>query len=466
MMTSNNQKPWKGRFSEATEPFVEQFSASVEYDQRLYPYDIQGSIAHAEMLAKVGLLTQAEFTTIREGFEAIQQEIESGKFLWKETLEDVHMNIETRLVEKIGLVGKKLHTARSRNDQVATDLKLFLRAAIQQALQQLGELQKSLLDVAEREADTIMPGFTHMQLAQPIILGHHLMAWFEMFERDKGRLLDCQKRLNECPLGSGALAGSSLPIDRHFTAKKLGFMGPTRNSLDSVSDRDFVIEFMNAAAVMMMHFSRLSEELILWASPLFGFVDLPDRFCTGSSLMPQKKNPDVCEIVRGKTGRVYGHLFSLLTLMKAQPLAYNRDNQEDKEALFDTVDTVQACLQAYTKMLPHLQFDRLRMRAIAEQGFSTATDLAEYLVEKGVPFRQAHEIVGAIVVDCIRAKKTLTELSLVEFKHYESVIEKEVYARLSVEGSIASRNHVGGTAPEQVKKAIVNARKILYHFSA
>ncbi|MEK9764931.1 MAG: argininosuccinate lyase, partial [Thalassolituus sp.] len=387
MTDQSTNASWGGRFSEATDAFVARYTASVEFDQRMYRQDIQGSIAHATMLCKVGVLTTQERDDIIDGLKEILVDIENGNFEWSIALEDVHMNIEAALTAKIGITGKKLHTGRSRNDQVATDIRLYMRDEIDLISAELTRLQQGLIELAEREADTIMPGFTHLQTAQPVTFGHHLLAWNEMLERDYARLQDCRKRVNQMPLGAAALAGTTYPIDRHYTAELLGFEAPTENSLDSVSDRDFAIEFTAAASLIMMHMSRYSEELVLWASAQFQFVDLPDRFCTGSSIMPQKKNPDVPELVRGKTGRVYGHMISLLTLMKSQPLAYNKDNQEDKEPLFDTVDTLRDSLRAFADMVPHLQARKDMMREAAMRGFSTATDLADYVVRKGIPFR-------------------------------------------------------------------------------
>jgi argininosuccinate lyase len=455
--TTVNQA-WGGRFGEATDAFVARFTASIGFDHRLYRQDIAGSIAHAEMLARAGILTAAERDAIATGLEAIRARIEAGEFEWSEALEDVHMNIEAALTQAIGAAGKKLHTGRSRNDQVATDIRLWLRDEIDAILAELLRLQAALVELAEREADTIMPGFTHLQTAQPVTFGHHLMAWYEMLERDRGRLRDCRRRLNRSPLGAAALAGTSYPIDRELTAALLGFDGPTANSLDSVSDRDFAIEFCAAASLIMTHLSRASEELILWASAQFRFIDLPDRFCTGSSIMPQKKNPDVPELVRGKTGRVTGHLVALLTLMKSQPLAYNKDNQEDKEPLFDTVDTLRDCLRAFADMVPALQVNRAAMRAAASAGYATATDLADYLVRKGLAFRDAHEAVGKAVAAGIASGKDLSELSLDELRAFSAVIEDDVYGVLTLEGSVAARNHVGGTAPEQVRAAVGRAK--------
>ena len=464
--TKSNNPPaqniqWGGRFTEATDAFVQVFTASVDFDQKMAEQDINGSIAHATMLAQVGVLTEAEKTTIIDGLEAIRQEIRNGEFQWSVALEDVHMNIEARLTQRIGTTGKKLHTGRSRNDQVATDIRLYLRDAIDAILSELTRLQTGLVELAEREADTIMPGFTHLQTAQPVTFGHHILAWNEMLFRDHERLLDCRKRVNRMPLGSAALAGTTYPIDRTITAKLLGFDGICENSLDGVSDRDFAIEFCAAAALAMTHLSRFSEELVLWASAQFDFVDLPDRFCTGSSIMPQKKNPDVPELVRGKTGRVNGHLISLLTLMKSQCLAYNKDNQEDKEPLFDTVDTLFNCLRAYADMMPALQVKKDNMREAARRGFSTATDLADYLVKKGMPFRDSHEVVGKAVGYGVAQQKDLAEMSLQELKQFSDIISDDVFEVLTLEGSVNARNHLGGTAPDQVRAAAGRARQKL-----
>jgi argininosuccinate lyase len=448
---------WGGRFTEATDAFVQRFTASVMFDQRIAKQDIQGSIAHATMLADVGVISHAEKHCIISALSEIAAEIAAGEFVWRIELEDVHMNIESELTRRIGIAGKKLHTGRSRNDQVATDIRLYLRDEIDLIDEQLSRLERGILDLAEREAATVMPGFTHLQAAQPVTFGHHLMAWFEMLRRDHGRLADCRKRLNYCPLGSAALAGTTYPIDRERTTQLLGFSEPTRNSLDSVSDRDFAIEFCSFAAILLTHMSRMSEELILWTSSQFDFITLPDRFCTGSSIMPQKKNPDVPELVRGKTGRVNGHLVALLTLMKSQPLAYNKDNQEDKEPLFDTVDTVRDCLRAFADMIPAIVPKKDRMRAAAKRGFSTATDLADYLVRKGVAFRDAHEIVGKAVAFGIAETKDLSDMSLEELRHFSAIIEKDVFEVLTLEGSVAARNHIGGTAPRQVLLAVKKA---------
>ena len=452
---------WGGRFGEATDAFVARFTASVGFDRRLFREDIRGSIAHAEMLARAGILTGPERDAIQSGLETIGGRIEAGDFPWSEALEDVHMNIEAALTEAIGAAGKKLHTGRSRNDQVATDIRLWLRGEIDAIVAEILRLQRPLVDLAEREADTIMPGFTHLQTAQPVTFGHHLLAWYEMLDRDRERLGDCRRRLNRSPLGAAALAGTSYPIDRELTASLLGFDGPTTNSLDSVSDRDFAVEFCAAASLIMTHLSRASEELILWASAQFHFIDLPDRFCTGSSIMPQKKNPDVPELVRGKTGRVTGHLIALLTLMKSQPLAYNKDNQEDKEPLFDTVDTLRDCLRAFADMVPALQVDRDAMRAAASAGYATATDLADYLVRKGLAFRDAHEAVGKAVAAASAGGRELAELSLDELRGFAEMIEEDVYQVLTLEGSVAARDHIGGTAPSQVRAAVARAREQL-----
>jgi argininosuccinate lyase len=454
-------RAWGGRFGEATDAFVARFTASVGFDRRLFREDIRGSIAHAEMLARAGILTGPERDAIQSGLETIGGRIEAGDFPWSEALEDVHMNIEAALTEAIGAAGKKLHTGRSRNDQVATDIRLWLRGEIDAIAAEILRLQRALVDLAEREADTIMPGFTHLQTAQPVTFGHHLLAWYEMLDRDRERLGDCRRRLNRSPLGAAALAGTSYPIDRELTASLLGFDGPTTNSLDSVSDRDFAIEFCAAASLIMTHLSRASEELILWASAQFHFIDLPDRFCTGSSIMPQKKNPDVPELVRGKTGRVTGHLIALLTLMKSQPLAYNKDNQEDKEPLFDTVDTLRDCLRAFADMVPALQVDRDAMRAAASAGYATATDLADYLVRKGLAFRDAHEAVGKAVAAASAGGRELAELSLDELRGFAEMIEEDVYQVLTLEGSVAARDHIGGTAPSQVRAAVARAREQL-----
>jgi argininosuccinate lyase len=452
---------WGGRFSEATDAFVAEFTASVSFDKRLYKHDIMGSIAHATMLAKVGVLSQEDRDKIVEGLRQIQAEIESGQFEWHTDLEDVHMNIEHRLTERIGIAGKRLHTGRSRNDQVATDVRLYLRDEIDAIRAELRRLLTGLVELAEREHATIMPGFTHLQTAQPVTFGHHLLAWFENLMRDDERLADLRRRVNRMPLGSAALAGTTYPIDRAYTAELLGFEAVSENSLDAVSDRDFAIEFCAAASLIMMHLSRFSEELVLWASAQFQFVHLPDRFCTGSSIMPQKKNPDVPELVRGKAGRAFGHLMSLLTLMKGQPLAYNKDNQEDKEPLFDAIDTVRGSLRAFADMVPSIQARRENMREAARRGFATATDLADYLVKKGVAFRDAHEIVGKAVGYGVQSGKDLAEMNLPELQQFSSEIADDVFQVLTLEGSVNARNHIGGTAPAQVKAACARARQRL-----
>ena len=454
----SNQKLWGGRFAESTDQLVEAFTESVSFDRRLWRQDIAGSQAHARMLGKVGVLSAAEAEAIVAGLDAIHAEIAAGNFQWQQALEDVHMNIESALTARIGEAGKKLHTGRSRNDQVATDLRLYTRDAIDEVAGLIEALAASLLDLAEREADSVMPGFTHLQIAQPVSFGHHMLAWREQILRDRARLLDARKRTNLLPLGSAALAGTVDPIDRADVAGLLGFDGPTENSLDSVSDRDFAIEFCAAAALLMVHLSRWSEELILWSSPMFGFVKLPDRFCTGSSIMPQKKNPDVPELVRGKTGRVIGDLQALLVLMKGQPLAYNRDNQEDKQPLFDAHDTIAACLRVFGAMLPNLTVEREACRAAASKGFSTATDLADYLVKKGLPFRDAHHAVGSAVAYAVTKACDLADLSLEELKKFSALVEQDVYERLTLDGSLRARNHYGATSPEQVRAAIARAR--------
>ena len=454
-------KLWAGRFTEATDAFVEAFTASAGFDRRLYRQDIQGSLAHARMLARAAIITEAELNQITDGLNAIRDDIEQGRFTWSVELEDVHSNIEAALIQRIGETGKKLHTARSRNDQVATDLRLYVRDETDAILTLLTETQQALVDLAGREAETIMPGFTHLQAAQPVTFGHHLMAWFEMLERDYSRLQDCRARLNLSPLGSAALAGTGHPIDRDYTAAELGFSGPTRNSLDAVSDRDFAIELTACCSLLMVHLSRFSEELVLWASTQFGFIELPDRFCTGSSIMPQKKNPDVPELVRGKSGRVIGSLMSLLTLMKSQPLAYNKDNQEDKEPVFDTVDTVKGCLTAFAAMMPAVICNRERMREAAAEGATTATDLADYLVAKGLPFRDAHAAVGAIVAQATAEGQEPAQMPLEALRKHSPLIQQDVFDALTVEGSVKARNHIGGTAPAAVKAAVKAAQATL-----
>lgn len=458
-MSTANKKLSSARLTQPTDKFVEEFTASVGFDQRLFRQDIQGSIAHATMLSKVGVLTGDERDQIIQGLQQIEQEIENGEFEWSVAQEDVHMNIEARLIALIGEVGKKLHTGRSRNDQVATDVRLYLRDMIQPIRSELKRLQHALLDVAEREADTILPGFTHLQTAQPVTFGHHMLAWYEMLVRDAERLDDCEKRVNSMPLGAAALAGTTFPIDREMTANLLGFDRICQNSLDAVSDRDFAIEFNSFASILMMHLSRFSEELIIWSSAQFDYVDLGDAFCTGSSIMPQKKNPDVPELIRGKTSRVYGNMFNLLTLMKNQPLAYNKDNQEDKEPLFDTIDNLLGSLRVYADMMAVITVKADNMRQSALRGYATATDLADYLVRKGTPFRDAHEVVGLSVAYGLKHNKDLSEMSLEELQQFSDRIEADVFEVLTLEGSVAARNHLGGTAPEQVRAAVKRARQ-------
>ena len=461
---ANKAQAWSARFAEPVDELVQRYTASIGFDHRFALVDIEGSLAHAEMLAKQKIISAADLADIQKGMAQIKGEIEAGQFEWQLALEDVHLNIEARLTALIGDAGKRLHTGRSRNDQVATDLRLWLRSNIDEIQGSLTALRSALLNLAETHAATIMPGHTHLQVAQPITFGHHLMAYFEMFSRDASRLADCRKRMNRLPLGAAALAGTSYPIDREWVAKKLGFDGICTNSLDAVSDRDFAIEFCAFSATLMMHVSRLSEELILWLSPRFGFIDLPDRFCTGSSIMPQKKNPDVPELARGKTGRVYGDLIALLTLMKSQPLAYNKDNQEDKEPLFDAVDTVQDTLRIFADMIPHIVVQKAVMQAAAEEGFATATDLADYLVKKGLAFRDAHEAVAHAVKACVGRKCNLTDLSLSELRFAcgldtrADLISEDVFPLLTVTGSVQSRQHPGGTAPQQVLAAVQRGR--------
>ena len=447
-------KPWSGRFTEKTDKLVEEFNASISFDKRLYKHDIMGSITHARMLAKVGILTKKEVDKIISGLKAIEKEIVAGKFRFTPDLEDIHMAIEKRLIEKIGPVGGKLHTARSRNDQVALDVRLYLRDEIKEIQSLIRDLQKALVNVAKKNLDCIMPGYTHLQRAQPILFSHHLLAYYEMLKRDHERIADCLTRVNVMPLGAGALAGSPYPLDRDFVAKELGFAKPTDNSLDSVSDRDFCIEFCGAASILMMHLSRLSEEFILWSSQEFGFIELSDAFSTGSSIMPQKKNPDVPELVRGKTGRVYGNLLSLLTTMKALPLAYNKDMQEDKEALFDTVDTVKDCLKVFSPMLTTMKINKKKMLNATKQGFLTATDAADYLVKKGVPFRESHHIAGRVVAYCIKTSQGLEDLSIDEWRGFSKAFGKDIKEVISVEASVKSRKAKGGTAPEAVKRRL------------
>jgi argininosuccinate lyase len=460
-MTKNDTRMWGGRFNEPTDEFVQAFTASVSFDRRLANADIEGSRAHAMMLQHIGVLSAEELDAISSGLQQIRDEIAEERFAWSVALEDVHMNIEARLTELIGAAGKKLHTGRSRNDQIATDIRLYLREQIGLCRAGLRAFQSGLLDLAEREADTILPGFTHLQVAQPVSFGHHMLAWFEMLERDHDRLGDCARRMNQLPLGAAALAGTSYPLDREYTSELLGFDLPCRNSIDAVSDRDFAIEFCAAASICMVHLSRMAEELVLWSSAQFDFIRLPDRYCTGSSIMPQKKNPDVAELVRGKTGRVTGHLMNLLMLMKGQPLSYNKDNQEDKEPLFDTLDTLIGALRAFADMVPALNVNRDKMYQAAQQGYATATDLADYLAKKGLAFRDAHEVVGQAVAFAIDAGKDLSACTLEELQAFDARIEADVFEVLTLEGSINARNITGGTAPEQVRRQIVAGREMI-----
>ena len=461
MTSKNTKKPWSGRFSGPTDSFVEQFTESVSYDQRLAHYDIMGSIAHAQMLEKIKVISKKESSEIINALKEIEKEIQSDRFVWSTALEDVHMNIESALVDRIGDIGKKLHTARSRNDQVATDIRLYLRDEVDEITLKINEVINALLNLAEEHHGTIMPGMTHMQSAQPVTFGHHLLAWVEMLLRDRSRLQDCRKRINVLPLGSAALAGTTFPIDRNYVAKILGFDEVTQNSLDAVSDRDFAVEFLASGSLIMMHLSRFSEEIVFWMSQRNHFIDLDDAWCTGSSIMPQKKNPDIPELVRGKTGRVYGDLMALLTLMKSQPLAYNRDNQEDKENLFNAVDIVKSCLIAYTGLISAISVNQKAMYEAAQAGFSTATDLADYLVAKGLPFRDAHEVVGKVVQYLIENNKTLKkdDMPLSELEKFSNLIEADVFDILTLEGSVSARDHIGGTSPNQVKKQITRLKK-------
>ena len=467
---SKKQEAWSARFNEPMSELVKRYTASVFFDKRLAEFDIQGSLAHATMLAEQGVISTADLQAIDGGMKQILNEIRAGQFEWQLDLEDVHLNIERRLTELVGDAGKRLHTGRSRNDQVATDIRLFMRHEVDRIQGLLKTLINSLVTVAERNHATVMPGFTHLQVAQPVTFGHHLLAYAEMFERDLERMQDCRKRINRLPLGAAALAGTTFPIDRNRTAELLEFDGPTRNSLDSVSDRDFAIEFCAASSILMMHISRLSEELIIWMSQRYAFIDLPDRFCTGSSIMPQKKNPDVPELARGKTGRVYGHLMGLLTLMKGQPLAYNKDNQEDKEPLFDTVDTVVDTLTIFAEMVEGIQVKADNMRAATLEGYATATDLADALVKRGMPFRDAHEAVARAVRYCdtqqcgleaLTVPQLQEALKLPELGYSDDLVNTELCAVLTLEGSLQARNHLGGTNPGQVKAAATQTRKRL-----
>jgi argininosuccinate lyase len=455
------KKPWSGRFTHKTSGIVESFTESISFDKRLWKHDIRGSIAHAKMLAKQGIIPAKDADAIVKGLLEISAEIESGKFRFRNELEDIHMNIEAELARKIGSAGKKLHTARSRNDQVALDIRLYLREETEDIISKILRFQKTLLLIAEKHIDTIMPGYTHLQRAQPVLLSHHLLAYMEMLERDKSRFADSLRRLNVLPLGACALAGTTLPSDRTFVAKELGFKAVSANSIDTVSDRDFAVEFLSCACICIMHLSRLAEELVLWSTEEFRFIEISDEFTTGSSIMPQKKNPDVAELIRGKTGRVYGNLMSLLTLMKGLPLSYNRDMQEDKIPLFDTVDTLKICLEIINAMFPGITFNKKRMSATAGEGYSTATDIAEYLVRKGVPFREAHEITGRIVLHCIQNNIGLHELDLKELKSFSQVISKDIFPSLEPAASVRERSSYGGTSPSQVIKQIRRYKKIL-----
>jgi argininosuccinate lyase len=456
-----SDKLWAGRFTQPTDAFVEEFTASISFDQRMYRYDILGSITHARMLARQGIISATEAETIVQGLEEIREEIDAGEFEFSVAREDIHMNIEARLLERIGAVGGKLHTARSRNDQVALDVRLYLRDEVDAIAQALVALQSALLDQAENNLDVIMPGYTHLQTAQPVLFAHHMLAYVEMLARDNGRLHDLRRRLNLLPLGAGALAGTTFAIDREWVAEQLDFDGVTRNSLDTVSDRDFALEFCSFASILMMHLSRLSEELVLWSSADFAFVELSDSFCTGSSIMPQKKNPDVPELVRGKTGRAYGNLISLLTLMKSLPLAYNKDMQEDKEPLFDTIDTVRGSLKVFAGMIAEMQVDPVQMRIAAGRGFSTATDIADYLVRKGLPFRNAHEVVGKTVRYCVENDKDIPDLTIEEFRQFSADIDNDIFGYVTLEASVNARSATGGTAREAVANEINLARQAL-----
>jgi argininosuccinate lyase len=455
------KKPWAGRFKGKTSKTVESFTESISFDHRLWRYDIEGSIAHAKMLCKQGIITKADSDKIINGLEMIAKEIGTGRFKFREDLEDIHMNIEAALIKKLGNVGGKLHTARSRNDQVALDLRLYLRAEIKEILSLIKKFQKTLLNMATNHLNSLMPGYTHLQRAQPVLFSHHLLAYVEMLQRDNERFKDALKRINLLPLGSCAIAGTALPIDRGYVAKLLDFKGISQNSIDAVSDRDFAIEFLSSAALLIMHLSRLAEELILWSTEEFRFIELPDAFTTGSSIMPQKKNPDVAELIRGKTGRVYGNLLSLLTVMKGIPLSYNRDLQEDKLPVFDTVETVKSCLIVLNEMLPSIKVNTKRMHETAGDAYSTATDIAEYLVKKGVPFRKAHKITGKIVLYCIKEKKQLRELSINELKKFSPLIKKDIYSHIEAENSVKAKTSRGGTAPDEVRRQIRRLEKLI-----
>jgi argininosuccinate lyase len=454
------KKPWGGRFRGKTAKTVELFTESISFDHRLWPYDIYGSIAHAGMLAKQRIISREDSDKIIRGLEDIAKEIASGKFIFREDAEDIHMNIEAALIAKIGDAGRKLHTARSRNDQVALDLRLYLRAEVDEIISLLGSFQKTLIQIAEKHIDTFMPGYTHMQRAQPVLLAHHLLAYVEMLRRDTDRFRDALKRINLLPLGACALAGTTFPTDRSYVAKLLGFDGIAHNSIDAVSDRDFAVEFLADSSILIMHLSRLAEELILWSTEEFQFIEFPDAFTTGSSIMPQKKNPDVAELVRGKSGRVFGNLFSLLTIMKGLPLSYNRDMQEDKSPVFDTVDTIKSCLVVLDEMFPGITFHEKRMRATAGDAYSTATDIAEYLVKKGVPFRKAHEITGRIVLYSMKCKKHLEDLTVKEFHTFSDVISQDIYSYIKPEDSVRNKTSQGSTSMLEVKKQIRRLKKL------
>jgi argininosuccinate lyase len=458
-----SEKLWQGRFSEKTAGVVEAFTSSIEVDRRLFAYDIMGSIAHSKTLAQASVITEAEAAQIIQGLESIRQEIEEGRFRFNDSLEDIHMHIESRLVEIAGPVGRKLHTARSRNDQVALDVRMYLRAAVCDIVHRLCRLLQVLVDLAKKNIDTIMPGYTHMQRAQPVLLSHHMMAYYEMFNRDMERLENCLPRINVMPLGCAALAGTTYPIDRRYTAELLGFEKISANSIDAVSDRDFILEFLSWAGICMIHFSRLSEEMILWSTSEFNFIELPDAFATGSSIMPQKKNPDVPELVRGKSGAVIGNLMALLTMMKSLPLAYNRDMQEDKAPLFDTVDTLAACIEIYTDMLPEVQFNVSTMQQAASKGFLDATDMADYLVARGIAFRVAHHIVGEAVSFALANKKELHQLSLEQLQSFSALIEEDIFSFLKTRQVIERRTSYGGTSGKNVRQAITTAEKKLGH---
>ena len=463
-MTKNTKKPWQGRFSGETDKFVESFTSSIAFDNRLYEYDIQGSVAHSKMLNSIGILSDIELKEILTALEKVKEKIESGKVSWRDSLEDIHMHIEHELIEMIGDTAKKIHTGRSRNDQVATDIRLYVRNEIINVHENIVVLQKTLIKLAEKYSKSIIPGFTHLQVAQPVTFGFIMMAWFFMLERDKSRFIDSYKRVNISPLGAGALSGSSHKLDREYVAKLLDFDGITSNSLDSVSDRDFIIEFISNSSLLMSHLSRFSEEIIIWASTMYNFVDLDDKVCTGSSIMPQKKNPDVLELIRGKTGTVYGQLMNILTIMKAQPFAYNRDNQEDKPALFNCVDTVMISVQAMNICLENLKLNEKVAKFSAKKGYSTATDFADYLVKKEIPFRDAHEIVGKVVAHAVSKKQDLDELSIEDFKSVSSVIEEDIFDFLNIEGSVRSKKTSGGTSYEDVNKQIEKAKNIIKEY--